>query len=131
MMYLYLSMAMDPSQFLMQLAGLGGMEWIVVIGVIVAVFFGAKKIPEFARSFGRASGEYEKAKLEARKELNALKEGLMSSSSSSSSTISSSSPERTKMQEVAETLGINAQDKTDDQLRTAIQSELNRGKGRA
>jgi sec-independent protein translocase protein TatA len=123
-------MAMDPSQFLMQLAGLGGMEWIVVIGVIVAVFFGAKKIPEFARSFGRASGEYEKAKLEARKELNALKEGL-TSSSSSSSTISSSSPERTKMQEVAETLGINAQDKTDDQLRTAIQSELNRGKGRA
>jgi sec-independent protein translocase protein TatA len=122
-------MAMDPSQFLMQLAGLGGMEWIVVIGVIVAVFFGAKKIPEFARSFGRASGEYEKAKLEARKELNALKEGL--TSSSSSSTISSSSPERTKMQEVAETLGINAQDKTDDQLRTAIQSELNRGKGRA
>jgi sec-independent protein translocase protein TatA len=121
-------MAMDPSQFLMQLAGLGGMEWIVVIGVIVAVFFGAKKIPEFARSFGRASGEYEKAKLEARKELNAMKEGL---TSSSSSTISSSSPERTKMQEVAETLGINAQDKTDDQLRTAIQSELNRGKGRA
>jgi sec-independent protein translocase protein TatA len=116
-------MAMDPSQFLMQLAGLRGMEWIVVIGLIVAVFFGAKKIPEFARSFGRASGEYEKAKLEARKELNALKEGL-----ASSSTISSSSPERTKMQEVAETLGINAQGKTDDQLRSAIQSELNRQK---
>ena len=32
---------------------LGGYEWILVILVIVIVIFGAKKIPEIARSFGK------------------------------------------------------------------------------
>jgi TatA/E family protein of Tat protein translocase len=40
-------------------------EWIVIIVVIGAlVIFGTKKIPEVAKSFGRASSEYEKAKIE-------------------------------------------------------------------
>ncbi len=47
-----------------------GTEWIVIIVVIGAlVFFGTKKIPELAKSFGRASSEYEKAKIEAKNEL--------------------------------------------------------------
>lgn len=37
-----------------------GMEWIVVIVAIVLFLFGAKKIPEFARSLGKARGEFTK-----------------------------------------------------------------------
>ncbi len=37
-----------------------GMEWIVVIVAIVLFLFGAKKIPEFARSMGKARGEFTK-----------------------------------------------------------------------
>ncbi len=37
-----------------------GMEWIVVIIAIVLFLFGAKKIPEFARSLGKARGEFTK-----------------------------------------------------------------------
>jgi sec-independent protein translocase protein TatA len=37
-----------------------GPEWIVVAVVAVAVIFGAKKIPEMARSLGRAQGEFKK-----------------------------------------------------------------------
>lgn len=37
--------------------GLGGEE-IALILVIIVVFFGAAKIPELARSMGRAKGEY-------------------------------------------------------------------------
>ena len=40
---------------------LGAME-IALIILIVVLIFGAKKIPELARSLGRASQEYKKAK---------------------------------------------------------------------
>jgi TatA/E family protein of Tat protein translocase len=35
-------------------------EWVIVAIVAVAVVFGANKIPEIARSFGRAQGEFKK-----------------------------------------------------------------------
>ena len=37
-----------------------GPEWIVVGVIAVAVLFGAKKIPEMARSVGRAQGEFKR-----------------------------------------------------------------------
>jgi sec-independent protein translocase protein TatA len=36
-----------------------GPEWFVVLGVIV-LLFGAKKLPELARSLGRSSSEFKK-----------------------------------------------------------------------
>ncbi len=44
---------------------------VVIIGVLV---FGAKKIPELARTFGKAKGEYEKGRIEAEKELKEFKD---------------------------------------------------------
>ena len=41
--------------------------------IILALFFGVKKIPELAKSFGRASGEFEKAKIEMRREVERAK----------------------------------------------------------
>ncbi len=47
-----------------------GMEWIFVLVVVVVLFFGgAKMVPQFAKSFGRAKGEYERGKLEVEREL--------------------------------------------------------------
>lgn len=37
-----------------------GPEWIIVAVVAVAVIFGAKKLPEMARSVGKAQGEFKK-----------------------------------------------------------------------
>lgn len=49
-----------------------GMEWIIILIVVVLLFFGgAKKIPQFAQSIGRARGEYERGKLEVEKEIAA------------------------------------------------------------
>ncbi len=39
-----------------------GFTEILLIVVVVLLLFGAKRIPELARAFGRASGEYKKAK---------------------------------------------------------------------
>jgi len=51
-----------------------GQEWIFVIIVVAVLIFGAKKIPELARTFGKAKGEFEKGKIEGEKELNDFKE---------------------------------------------------------
>jgi sec-independent protein translocase protein TatA len=52
-----------------------GYEQILIVVIIVgALIFGAKKIPELARTFGKAKGEFEKGKLEAEKELKDFKD---------------------------------------------------------
>jgi len=50
------------------------MEWIWIIIAVAVLIFGAKKIPELARTFGKAKGEFEKAKIESDKELKEFKE---------------------------------------------------------
>ena len=52
-----------------------GQEWIIIIIVAVIFIFGAKKIPELAKTFGKARGEYEQGKLEGEKELKKFKDG--------------------------------------------------------
>lgn len=44
---------------------------VVMIGVLL---FGAKRLPELARSLGRAQIEYEKARIAAMRDLNAAKD---------------------------------------------------------
>ncbi len=102
------------SNLIMQFAGLGGMEWIIIVGLIVVVFFGVKKIPELARSFGKATAEFEKARIEAKRELQQMKsEGRVG---------------REKLEAIADSLGIDYTNKNDDELRTAIELELNKNK---
>jgi sec-independent protein translocase protein TatA len=103
------------SNLLMQFAGLGGLEWIIIIGLIVVIFFGVRKIPELARSFGKASAEFQKARIEAKRELQQMKsEG--------------SSIGREKLEAIADSLGIDYTNKNDEELRTAIEIELNKTK---
>jgi sec-independent protein translocase protein TatA len=47
--------------------GLGAPELLLVAGVIV-LLFGAKKLPEFARSLGKAKGEFKRGLSEEEKE---------------------------------------------------------------
>src|ERR687896_908525 len=102
------------SNLLMQFGGLGGLEWIIIIGLIVVVFFGVRKIPELARSFGKASAEFQKARIQAKRELQQMKtEGNIG---------------REKLEAIADSLGIDYTNKNDDELRTAIELELNKTK---
>lgn len=91
-----------------------GMEWLLIVVVIVVVFFGVRKIPELARSFGKATTEFEKARIEAKKELQQLK--------------SQGNVGREKLEGIADSLGIDYTNKNDDELRAAIEVELNKGK---
>ena len=51
-----------------------GAEWIWIIVIVAILLFGAKKIPELAKTFGKAKGEYEKGRIEGDKELEEFKE---------------------------------------------------------
>jgi len=52
----------------------GSTEIIVIVVAAGLLLFGAKKIPELAKTFGKAKGEYKKGEIEADKELKEFKE---------------------------------------------------------
>jgi sec-independent protein translocase protein TatA len=53
---------------------IGAQEIIIIVIAAGIILFGAKKIPELARTLGKSRMEYEKGKVEAEKELKDLKE---------------------------------------------------------
>ena len=90
-----------------------GVEWIIIAVVVGALVFGAKKIPELARSFGRASGEYQKAKIQAEKELEQFKGEAVNT--------------RSKLEQAAKELGIDDYGhKDNDELRFDIHKEIDK-----
>ncbi|GIU71555.1 MAG: twin-arginine translocase TatA/TatE family subunit [Candidatus Nitrosocaldaceae archaeon] len=90
-----------------------GMEWVWILVILGIILFGAKKIPELARSMGKATAEYERARIEAERELRDYK---------------GSRPDREKLEEIAKSLGIDYIDKSDDELREAIEKVINKKK---
>ena len=91
-----------------------GYEFLIIIVIIVVLFFGVKKIPELARSFGKARAEYEKARIEVKKELDQIR--------------GKDKVGREKLEEIAESLGIDYTNKNDDDLRKAIEGAVNKEK---
>ena len=94
-----------------------GIEWIIIIVVIVMLFVGVKKIPQLARSFGKASAEFQKSKIEANRELEQLKDRT-----------EVSDIDRGKLETIADTLGIDYSNKNDEELRNAINKEVGEGR---
>ena len=103
---------MNPS-FALQLPQ--GMEWVILIVVVVVLIFGARKIPELARSVGRASGEFKKGQREAA--LEASRIGTASESTTEEEA-------RIKVVRAARELGLSTEGKTTEQLREEIRQAL-------
>lgn len=51
-----------------------GAEWVWIIVIVGILIFGAKKIPELAKTLGKAKGDYEKGRIESEKDLKEFKE---------------------------------------------------------
>ncbi len=86
-----------------------GPNELLVILLIAFFLFGANKLPELARSLGRAKAEFKKAEREAELELlefeRRMREGKITSSE-----------KREKLEKIARDLGINPEGKSDDEL---------------
>jgi len=52
----------------------GGTEIIILVVVIGVLIFGAAKIPQLAKTFGKAKSEYRKGEIEGDNELKDFKE---------------------------------------------------------
>ena len=98
------------------MAIVNSVEVIIIILIGVILIFGVKKIPELAKSFGKATSEYEKARIEAKRELQQIRNQ------------DTSFVGREKLEAIAETLGIDYTNKNDDELRIAIEAEINKSK---
>jgi sec-independent protein translocase protein TatA len=115
---MYSNLGMDGlSTLLMQVFGVGGFEWIFIILIIIVFIFGVKKIPELAKSFGKASAEFEKARIEAKRELRQIRN-------------QNTNVSREKLEAIADTLGIDYTNKNDDELRIAIEVEIDKSKNK-
>jgi sec-independent protein translocase protein TatA len=115
-----------PLNMMMQMIP-SGFEWIILVVIVVVLIFGAKKIPDLARGFGKATSEFEKARIEAKRELRELK----NVGTSSSTTTTNAAANREKLESIADTLGIDYTNKDDEQLRLAIETEINKSQTKA
>jgi sec-independent protein translocase protein TatA len=74
-----------------ELFNIAGVEWFWILIVVVVLLFGASKIPEIARAIGRATGEFQRGKIEIEKAKAELDKP----------------PERLKLEEAAKAFGID------------------------
>ena len=95
-----------------QLAGVGGVEWIIIIILFLALILGSNKLPEVARGIGKTASEFEKAKIQSIDKV------------SNSNPNPNPNPDREKLEDMADILGIDYSNKGDNELRTAIDSEI-------
>jgi sec-independent protein translocase protein TatA len=107
------------SNLLIQIGGIGGAELIIIVIIFVALIFGSKRMPELARSIGKATTEYEKAKIQVKREIEVIKNQEMNTNPNL---------DRRKLEDIADILGIDYSDKRDNELKTAIDSELRKSR---
>ncbi len=100
-----------------------GPNELIIILIIGVLLFGANKLPELARSIGKASGEFKKAQREAEMELiefeRNLREGRYQNKDRE---------KREKLEEMAKSLNINPEGKSDDELLDEIRKAIPREK---
>ncbi|UCG69859.1 MAG: twin-arginine translocase TatA/TatE family subunit [Thermoplasmata archaeon] len=89
-----------------------GLEWIILLIALVVIFaFGGKKLPELARSLGRAKGEFERGKMEIERELRDERSKDLKK-------------EEGDIVKAAQDLGIDTQGKSEEELKKEIKEKL-------
>ncbi|MFZ3058660.1 MAG: twin-arginine translocase TatA/TatE family subunit [Candidatus Methanoperedens sp.] len=91
-----------------------GTPELILILIIALFLFGPTKLPELARSLGKAAGEFKKAQVETEFELKRLDKPI--------------TERDTKIHNLAIELGLNAENKTTEQLIEEIRSIIKSGK---
>jgi len=92
-----------------------GAPEIILIVIVVILLFGANKIPELARSLGKATGEFKKGKHDIEAELSDIGKPVKA--------VNSQENTSSKIKIMAQDLGIATEGKSDDQLLEEIQKK--------
>jgi len=103
------------------LMNIGGSEWIIIGLLVVILLFGSKKLPEFSRTMGKAVGEFEKMRN------TSLRHQIDGDSTYLGPRVESAvDDERHKLEIIAESLGIDHANKSDEQLRSLILNKISK-----
>ena len=99
-----------------------GSEWIIIIFVAMVLILGTNKLPEAAKKLGKAVNEYNKAK-------NGIQEQMKDYTSENLKINGPVENERQKLEMIAKNVGVNPENKTDNELRDLISSKLGKPEG--
>ena len=100
-----------------------GPNELLLILLIAVLLFGANKLPELARSIGKASGEFKKAQREAEIELREFETNLREGKYNNKE-----EEKRKKLEDMAKSLNIDPEGKSDDELLEEIKKAIPREK---
>ncbi len=97
-----------------------GSEWMIIIFVALILLFGTNKLPEAGKKIGKMVGEYNKAKTEMQNQINDMTK------------VEPDNPvidgpvqtERQKLEKMAQTLKIDTENKSDVELKNAIDAKF-------
>jgi sec-independent protein translocase protein TatA len=133
-----------------QVFQIGGTEWLWILLFVAILLFGSKKIPEMARAFGKAMGEFQRGRAEIEREIRQAMEVVQAPSITPATTTASATAapataakptpaapvvakpptptqtpaayntEHKRLLDAAASLGIDPRGKTDEQLREEI-----------
>jgi len=92
-----------------------GTPEIILIGIVVILLFGASKIPELARSLGKATGEFKKGKSDLEAELTDIGKPVKA--------VKPQENASSKIRKMAQDIGIATEGKSDEQLLDEIQKK--------
>ena len=96
--------------------------------MLIVLLFGASKVPELARAFGQAVGEFKRARREAELEYKKIEESITGSEEEIPSVKVKEAAKRkgedVNIKEVAAYMGIDTEGKTEDELKEEIQAKL-------
>jgi sec-independent protein translocase protein TatA len=114
--------------FGMMFFGMPGGGELVVIGILIVVLlFGAAKVPQLARSFGQAMGEFKKAKRESELNLKNLEDSVTGDEKGEipkTTAKAETKTENVNIKEVAAYMGIETEGKTEEELKAEVQAKM-------
>ena len=91
------------------IGSIGATEWLWVALFVLLLLVGSKKLPELAKALGRATGEFQKGRIEIERELREAGQRP-----------AALDLEHEKLERAARDLGIEVEGKTTKQLREQI-----------
>ncbi len=96
---------------------IAGSEWMIIIFVALVLILGTGKLPGAAKKLGKAVNEYNKAK-------NEIQENIKEVTEQAPKISGPVETEREKLETIAKSIGVKAEDKTDDELRKIISEKI-------
>jgi sec-independent protein translocase protein TatA len=104
----------------------GGGELMIIGILVIVLLFGAAKVPQLAKSFGQAMGEFKKAKKESELSLKQFEDSIVGDEKVIPETTAKAEKKNDDLniREVAGYMGIETEGKTDEQLKEEVQAKM-------